>query len=51
MPQKNDQLVTVRLTEPLRAAIDYHARMHDVHVSDVVREALYRYLDVPKPGL
>lgn len=51
MPQKQEQLFSLRLSEPLRDAIEYHAKTHDVHMADVVRAALHEYLDVPKPGL
>lgn len=51
MPETHEHVVTVRLTEPLKRAVAYKAQSADVTQADVIRAALYQFLDVPKPGL
>ena len=51
MPMKQPHVLTVRMSDQLKDAVEYHARSHDVHLADVVRKALRQYLELPEPGL
>jgi predicted HicB family RNase H-like nuclease len=51
MRKPNDRLLSLRVSEELRDAIEYHAKAHEVAMADVIRAALHEYLDIPKPGL